>query len=606
MRKMNEDEQGRLPLLPVCAVQLAKKLDVHLILGGAAVYRCDNRLIFIDGFSRCDQTAAQEALFPQAQRRPAPARARNIIASRPRLPYSEEVNGRTWKAWLVPGGLLLALAAALVSSSLFVQVAPSLAFYYVAVFAAGLLLAWRFNSSRVLFSLLVLLLAHRAVDFFAAGQVQTGSVHTGPGRTAVALAALLVPLNFIVFASMRERGLTIAGVAPRFGLLFLESVVFAVLCRPENSPANPHPGEAAIPLWIPLLLTFVAAIAVFVRRFFQTRKPIEPGFAWSMAAVFMWLQFAPTGKMSDAYVATAALILAASLIETSYVLAYHDELTGIRGRRAFNESLLSLDQQYAIAIVDIDHFKKFNDTYGHDVGDQVLCMVAKRLSQVGGDGQAFRCGGEEFAIVFCNTSAKEAFEHLDALRLIVEKSTFHVRGADRRAERIAEERAERRSDPRDEPDRRMSARRSVKRKSVKESAKKKIAAASPNQPQKSADPDFVLKGVDFALKGRGFSRAVTPAKSEAASAAEAQPTEQDDLFPQPASQPPDRLSDHLSVTVSIGVAEPSTRNRQPEQVIQAADQALYRAKNKGRNRVELASTAPLRLAEPKRAKASRL
>ena len=59
------------------------------------------------------------------------------------------------------------------------------------------------------------------------------------------------------------------------------------------------------------------------------------------------------------------------------------------------------------------------------------------------------------------------------------------------------------------------------------------------------------------------------------------------------------------MTVSIGVAEPSTRNRQPEQVIQAADQALYRAKNNGRNRVELASTAPLRLAGGKRAKASR-
>jgi diguanylate cyclase (GGDEF)-like protein len=422
----------------------------------------------------------------------------------------------------VPGGLLLALAAALVSSTLFIQVAPSLAFYYVAVFAAGLLLAWRFNSSRVLFSLLMLLLAHRAVDFFSAGQI-----HTGPGRTAVALAALLIPLNFIVFASMRERGLVIAGVAPRFGLLFLESVIFAVLCRPENSPARPqHPGEAAIPIWI--LLSFVAATAVFVRRFFQTRKPIEPGFAWSVAAVFMWLQFAPVGKASDAYVATAALILGASLIETSYVLAYHDELTGIRGRRAFNESLLSLDQQYAIAIVDIDHFKRFNDTYGHDVGDQVLCMVAKRLSQVGGDGQAFRCGGEEFAIVFRNTSAKEAFEHLDALRQIIEKSTFQVRGSERRSERRSD-----RQTGTDESDRRKRA-------------KKKTASANPNQS-------------------------------------------------------PDRLS----VAVSIGVAEPSTRYRQPEQVIQAADQALYRAKNKGRNRVELASTAPLRLAEGKRAKASR-
>jgi diguanylate cyclase (GGDEF)-like protein len=276
-------------------------------------------------------------------------------------------------------------------------------------------------------------------------------------------------------------------------------------------------------------LIFTAAIAVFVRRFFQTRKPIEPGFVWSIAAVFLWLQFAPLGKMSDAYVATAALILAASLIETSYVLAYHDELTGIRGRRAFNESLLSLDQQYAIAIVDIDHFKKFNDTYGHDTGDQVLCMVAKRLSDVGGDGQAFRCGGEEFAIVFRNTSAKEALYHLEALCQNIEQSTFHVRGADRRAQRAEEKSSDRRAVP---SDRRKSAR-------------KKAAAAPP---------------------------------------------------------PP---LDHLSVTVSIGVAEPSTRYRQPEQVIQAADQALYRAKHKGRNRVEPASTAQLRLTEPKRAKASR-
>jgi diguanylate cyclase (GGDEF)-like protein len=467
------------------------------------------------------------------------------------------VNAKTWKAWLVPGGLLLALAAALVNSSLLVQVAPSLAFYYVGAFAAGLLLAWRFNSSRVLFSLLTLLLAHRAVDFFSAGPVHAGAVHAGPGRTAVALAALLIPLNFIVFATMRERGLIIAGIAPRFGLLFLESVAFAVMCRPENSPTTAlHASESAIPLWI--LLSFVAAIVVFVRRFFQTRKPIEPGFVWSVAAVFIWLQFVPVGKMSDAYVATAALILAASLIETSYVLAYHDELTGIRGRRAFNESLLSLDQQYAIAIVDIDHFKKFNDTYGHDVGDQVLCMVASRLSEVRGDGQVFRCGGEEFAIVFRNASAKDAFEHLESMRRVIEKSSFHLRGSDRRAERSAEKSGDIRNDLR------------MGRSDRRKSGKKKSGRA---QTRKSSAKQ---------LSGRLFEDRVF----------------EDREFD-------DRVSDHLSVTVSIGLAEPGTRYRQPEQVIQAADQALYRAKHKGRNRVELASTAPLRLVAGKRIKASR-
>jgi len=455
------------------------------------------------------------------------------------VPYSCGVNGRVWKVWLVPGGLLLALAAALVNSSLFVQIAPSLGFYYVGVFAAGVALAWRFNSSRVLFSLLVLLLGHRAVDFFSVGQ----PVHAGPGRMAVALAAVLIPLNFIVLAQMRERGLTITGIAPRFGLLFLESVIFAVMCRPENSAGNsPRAGEAVVPPW--LFVSFAAAVAVFVWRFVRARKPIEPGFVWSTGAVSLWLHFAPVGKMSDAYVATAALILAASLIETSYVLAYHDELTGIRGRRAFNELLLTLDQQYAIAIVDIDHFKKFNDTYGHDVGDQVLCLVAKQLSGAGGDGQAFRCGGEEFAIVFRNTSAKEAFEHLEVLRTTIEKSRFHVRGSDRRAERIAEK-----------SDAGSGDRRGVER-DRRKATKKKTASAR--------------QGALF----EHLRSHVSP--------------------------------DHLSVTVSMGVGEPSTRYRQPEQVIQAADQALYRAKDKGRNRVELASTAPLRIAEGKRAKASRV
>jgi diguanylate cyclase (GGDEF)-like protein len=425
------------------------------------------------------------------------------------------VNGKTWKAWLLPGGLLLAFTAGLVNTPIFAQLAPSLAFYYVAVFAAGLFLAWRFHSSRILFCLLTLLLAHRAVDFFSAGHAGIG-----PGHTAAMLAALLIPLNFIVFALLRERGLVIAGIAPRVGLLFLESVIVAVLCRPENTAVSPtRPSMGEIPIW--MLLSFVVAVALFVRRFLQSRKPIEPGFAWSTVAVFLWLEFAPVGKTADAYVATAALILAASLIETSYVLAYHDELTGIRGRRAFNEALLSLDQQYAIAIVDIDYFKKFNDTYGHDIGDQVLCMVAGRISKVSGDGHAFRCGGEEFAIIFHGMSAKDAFEHLDSLRQTIAKSMFRMRGGERRTESRT-----------GDSDRRRPA-------------KKKTVATSLSQ-----------------------------------------------------------ASDQLSVTVSIGVAEPSTRYRQPEQVIQAADQALYRAKQKGRNRVELAYTAALKLEKTRRAKAS--
>jgi len=421
-----------------------------------------------------------------------------------------------WKSWLFPGGLLMALSAALVNSSLLSRLAPSLGFYYFAVFAAGLLLAWRFNSSRVLFSLLVLLLAHRAVEFFSAGNIRTG-----PGRTAVVLAALLIPLNSIALTFLRERGLTMAGIAPRFALLFLQSVVVAVLCRPENASAAAAPGHrTGLPWWT--VIAFAAAMAVLVVRFFETHKPVEIGFFWSLAAMLLWLNFSPIGKVADMYVATAGLIVGASLIETSYVLAYHDELTGIPGRRAFNEALLSLDQQYAIAIVDIDHFKQFNDTYGHDTGDQVLRMVAARLADVGGGGQAFRCGGEEFAIILRDTSAREAYERLDSLRQTIQDSRFRVRGAERRSMARSEG-----------PDRRKTGR-------------KKSMLTVPQQ-----------------------------------------------------------VPGELSVTVSIGVAEPSTRYRQPDQVINAADQALYRAKHNGRNRVELASSAPVKSAGTKRTKISR-
>ena len=239
------------------------------------------------------------------------------------------------------------------------------------------------------------------------------------------------------------------------------------------------------------------------------------------------------------------------------MLAYHDELTGIRGRRAFNESLLSLDQQYAIAIVDIDHFKKFNDAYGHDVGDQVLCMVAKRLSQVGGDGQAFRCEAKSSP----SSSATPPRKTPSTISKRCARSSRNPRSI------CAAPIEEPKLKPRERPTQ-----------SAEKSGNRRAGESDRRKPTKK-------KAAGLRRDGRIRPSCAAPPR---------------------ANQQPDHLSDHISVTVSIGVAEPSTRYRQPEQVIQAADQALYRAKNKGRNRVELASTAPLRLAERNRAKASRL
>src|SRR5437660_11210609 len=111
-------------------------------------------------------------------------------------------------------------------------------------------------------------------------------------------------------------------------------------------------------------------------------------------------------------------------------MAYHDELTQLPSRRALNEALLKMDDTYTIAMVDIDHFKQFNDKYGHDTGDQVLRLVASKLARVSGGGEAYRCGGEEFAIIFPEKTTAGVLGHLEKLRATVETSLLQVRAAD--------------------------------------------------------------------------------------------------------------------------------------------------------------------------------
>ncbi|HWI40914.1 MAG TPA: GGDEF domain-containing protein, partial [Verrucomicrobiae bacterium] len=133
----------------------------------------------------------------------------------------------------------------------------------------------------------------------------------------------------------------------------------------------------------------------------------------------------------------------------------------------------------------------FNDTYGHDVGDQALKLVARKIQGVGGGGLAYRYGGEEFALLFPRRSIAEAGAQLEALRTAIADYPLRLRGEGRPADEAA---------------------------------------------------------------GRSRRRAAG-----------------DD-------------SHNVRVTVSIGVAE-SGGGATPGQVLKAADQALYRAKKKGRNQV---------------------
>jgi diguanylate cyclase (GGDEF)-like protein len=132
-----------------------------------------------------------------------------------------------------------------------------------------------------------------------------------------------------------------------------------------------------------------------------------------------------------AFVAAAAALLVVAVLRDSHRMAFRDELTGLPGRRAFDERLKATGRSYAVAMVDVDHFKKFNDTHGHDVGDQVLKLVASKLAAVGGGGTAFRYGGEEFTILFPGKDADGALPHLEALRADIAGYGMALRAPDR-------------------------------------------------------------------------------------------------------------------------------------------------------------------------------
>lgn len=110
--------------------------------------------------------------------------------------------------------------------------------------------------------------------------------------------------------------------------------------------------------------------------------------------------------------------------------AMQDELTEIGNRKAFNESLAALmmsaedkPQSLCLILSDIDHFKKFNDTFGHLVGDSVLRYYASIIKKSKQDNETIsRYGGEEFAILIAESSLTQAMERAESIRKAIESA----------------------------------------------------------------------------------------------------------------------------------------------------------------------------------------
>lgn len=335
-----------------------------------------------------------------------------------------------------PAGMLILLIAALVAAGALPGTIPEVfpQFRWLA-WAGAALLGWRFHRARVVFAVLALALADQFLTAFAPG----AQALSGRGQLVFDAVALLLPLDLAVLACLQERGLLSRWGASVVGVMLAQMpAVFVLGLVPDSRLAmllshrfagGGPLGDLALstPAIGAFLLGGVAVSAAFVLR----RGAVEAGFIWVVVAVLLALAPGRPGTLSTLYLCAAAIALGASVIETGHTMAFRDDLTGLSGRRALNEALGRVEGRFALTVVDVDHFKNFNDRYGHDVGDQVLRLVAARLARVGGGGEAFRYGGEEFAILFPGKTAREAAPALEEVRKTIASSGLALRGTDR-------------------------------------------------------------------------------------------------------------------------------------------------------------------------------
>ena len=302
------------------------------------------------------------------------------------------------------------------------------------VLALGVLLGWRYQRSRLLLILFLLTLS------------QPQFIELLPSHmTAFSLAVIsvILPLNLLWLAFSSERHLLSVATTIRLIIIvgqggfvwlayhFYLSQSWDILrINPFYHPLFDFVPQLPLGTMLPLAMTTFVATFLSLLIVLFWRPSMERGAqVWMLISVFFAQR--AVGEEALFYTATAVLILIVALLEALHSMAFRDELTGLGSRRALNEYLQRLSGCYTLAMVDIDHFKRVNDSHGHDIGDQVLKMVASCLANVKGGGKAFRYGGEEFTVVFSGKQRDHALSHLEELRINISRSVFSLRSKPR-------------------------------------------------------------------------------------------------------------------------------------------------------------------------------
>jgi diguanylate cyclase (GGDEF)-like protein len=377
---------------------------------------------------------------------------------------------------LVAGGLLIAAAWTIGRFGLLHAHQSVTDILAEAVGALLLVLAWRYRRDR---------LAASAVMVAAVNLPIRNGMISWPHSAGATALVLALAIDLCILTVTRDRPLgRPAWVAWMIGIAAqLWFAVFGVHLVPESATAvlaDPRVAPGAL----------IGATVVVAAGFVVRRSAFAASLSWAAVAVSLAILDWHDPHDASLLLAAAQLTLLVGVFEDSYRLAYHDELTGLAARRALNDTLRNLRGDFSIAMVDIDHFKRFNDRHGHDAGDQVLRMVADELAKTGGGGRAYRWGGEEFALVYPGKTVAELREVLEELRSSIADRKFALRAPDR---------------PRTKPEAPVKSAQSPKRVTVTVS----IGVAGASSRRRSADA--VLHAADRALyraKRAGRNRVV--------------------------------------------------------------------------------------------------
>ncbi len=255
-----------------------------------------------------------------------------------------------------------------------------------------------------------------------------------------ALLATFIPLLLLIFTVTPDRGIISVKAIPAHALLLIV-VTFSVVVA-TTSPD--WAGQVFLTDWLPaqyfdwtrlsqsaLIISVLTLNYLLILCFLHPSPHMSAGFG-VLFMLIAQMHFGDHSQSLNVFGGAALLMCLYAIMQESWRMAYLDELTGLPGRRALREKFQGIGGLYTVAMLDVDHFKKFNDTYGHDTGDAVLRMIAAKMDNVSGGGLSYRFGGEEFSIVFPGKGSNDALPYLVALREAIANTPFVVNRASRR------------------------------------------------------------------------------------------------------------------------------------------------------------------------------